>query len=72
MLEVIVEILGFIAYGTGQFILYVFTGERRKPEPLNRGEESVVTKELRSALCTWLGIILWSTVLVTVAWVVAR
>ena len=72
MLDVIVEILGFIAYGTGKFILYVIVGGRRKPELPNQREELAVTQGLRSILGTWIGIIFWSAVLVLVAWVVAR
>ena len=72
MLDVIAEILGLIAHGTGRFILYAVTGGQFKPELTNQRGDSGVTHKLRGALCTFIGIIFWSSVLVAVAWVVAK
>jgi|WetSurMetagenome_2_1015567.scaffolds.fasta_scaffold1654343_1 hypothetical protein len=67
MLDVIVEILGLFAYATGKIILYAVSGGRYKPNSCTGS-----ANELRSALCTCIGIIFWGAVLVMVAWITSR
>ncbi len=70
--EIIVEILGFIAYATGEIILSAITFGRHKPSWPGSGNESATTKELHSFLSTSVGIIFWGALLVLIAWLVSR
>jgi len=72
MLDIICVILGFIAYGTGELILYLVTLGRHKPKLPYQEKESMVTQELLVTGSTWIGIIFWGAVLLLVAWMVSR
>ncbi len=66
--EIIVSVLWFIAYVTGELILYGVTLGRHKPDL--PGQEYGFTRELAVTLSTSVGIIFWGAVLVLIAWLV--
>jgi hypothetical protein len=64
-------ILEFIAYGTGELLLYIVTLGTHKPEwPYSRKNSGVI-QEFFFQRSTWLGIIFWVAVLVFVAWLLS-
>jgi len=68
--EIIISVLGFIAYGTGELILYAVTLGRHKPKLPD--QKWGFRRELAVSLSTSVGIIFWAAVLVLIAWLVAR
>ena len=70
--DVLLEILAFVACGTGEIILYVATLGRHKPQWPHEAKESRITRELAVRLSTCVGIISWGAVLVLIAWLVSR
>ena len=71
MLDIIIEILVLIAYGTGEFFLYALNLRRQKPKWPDGAEESGTIRELAFSLSTCVGIIFWCAVLVLIAWLVS-
>jgi hypothetical protein len=65
--ELLIEFLGFIAYGTGEFLLYLLTGGRRKPQVFIQ-EQNQIDKKLRYYLSLYSGIILWGAVFLLIVW----
>jgi hypothetical protein len=72
VLEIIWEIIGFIAYGTGELVLYAATLGRRKPKLPYQRKESIITRELVTVSSTGIGIIFWGGVLALIGWLVSR
>jgi len=70
--EIIVEILKFFAYITGEIILSAITLGRHKPSLPYEGKESMMTRELHASLSTLLGVVFWGAVLVLIAWLVSK
>jgi hypothetical protein len=64
------EILEFVAYGTGELVLYAVTLGRRKPKWLQKGEGSGISRVLLFNFSAWLGIIFWGALLVLTAWLI--
>lgn len=61
------EILEFVTYVTGEFVLYAVTLGRHKPKWPHQGKRSGITKELLFSLSTWVGILFWGAFLVLTA-----
>ncbi len=70
--EIVLEILGLIAYGTGELILYAVTLRGYKPKWPYEMKDSGFARELSVNLSTCVGVIFWSALLVLIAWLVAR
>ncbi len=70
--HVLEEIIEFVAYGTGELVLYAATLGRHKPNWPYEGKGSGITQELLFNLSTWVGIIFWAAVLVLTAWLVSK
>jgi hypothetical protein len=64
------EILEFVAYGTGEFVLYAVTLGRHRPKWPYRRKGSGITRELLFNLSTWVGIVFWGAALALTAWLV--
>jgi hypothetical protein len=61
--EVIASVLEWVAYGTGEVLLYVFTFGKRKPRWPYEGQDSAVLEELFYQGSTWLGLLFWAAVI---------
>jgi hypothetical protein len=72
MLDIIIEIIGFNAYGAGEIILYAVTWGRHKPVLPHRRKESGFNQELLSAFSTRIGLIFWGAVLALVAFLILQ
>ena len=60
--EFVASVLEFVAYGTGEVLLYLFTFGKRRPRWLHKGQDSAVLGELLYQGSTWLGLLFWALV----------
>ena len=61
--EFVASVFEFVAYGTGEILLYVLTFGRRKPRWPYEGHDSAVLLELLYEGSTWLGFLFWAALI---------